>query len=51
MALSIVGYDVADTTAAMLAFKRHFRQDSSAQFNEADKSVLSQLIQRKLSGK
>jgi N-acetylmuramoyl-L-alanine amidase len=51
MALSIVGYDVADTTAAMLAFKRHFRQDSSAQFNEADKSVLSQLIQRKLTGK
>jgi N-acetylmuramoyl-L-alanine amidase len=51
MALSIVGYDVADTTAAMLAFKRHFRQDSSTQFNEADKSVLSQLIQRKLTGK
>jgi N-acetylmuramoyl-L-alanine amidase len=51
MALSIVGYDVADTTAAKLAFKRHFRQDSSAQFNEADKSVLSQLIQRKLTGK
>jgi N-acetylmuramoyl-L-alanine amidase len=51
MALSIVGYDVADTTAAMLAFKRHFRQDSSAQFNEADKSVLSQLIQRKLTRK
>ncbi len=48
MALSIVGYDVTDTTAAILAFKRHFRQDSSVLISEADKSVLSQLVQRKL---
>lgn len=48
MALSIVGYDVADTSAAMLAFKRHFRQDSTLQMTDADKSVLSQLVQRKL---
>jgi N-acetylmuramoyl-L-alanine amidase len=26
LALSLVGYDVADSTAAILAFKRHFRQ-------------------------
>ena len=50
MALSIVGYDVADTSAAMLAFKRHFRQDSTLQMNKADSSVLSQLVQRKLVG-
>jgi N-acetylmuramoyl-L-alanine amidase len=48
MALSIVGYDVTDTTAAILAFKRHFRQDSTVLISEADKSVLSQLVQRKL---
>ena len=47
LALSIVGYDVADTTAAMMAFKRHFRQDSSSLFTDADKSVLFQLIQKK----
>jgi N-acetylmuramoyl-L-alanine amidase len=50
MALSIIGYDVADTSAAMLAFKRHFRQDSSLQMSKADSSVLSQLVQRKLLG-
>lgn len=50
-ALALVGYDVKDTTAAILAFKRHFRKDSTATINEADKSVLSQLIQRKLTGK
>ena len=50
MALSIIGYDVTDTSAAMLAFKRHFRQDSSLQMSKADSSVLSQLVQRKLLG-
>jgi N-acetylmuramoyl-L-alanine amidase len=47
-ALALVGYDVQDTTAAILAFKRHFRQDTSAIMNEADKSVLYQLIQNKV---
>lgn len=50
MALSIIGYDVADSSAAMLAFKRHFRQDSTMEMTDADKSVLSQLVQRKLGG-
>jgi N-acetylmuramoyl-L-alanine amidase len=51
LALSIVGYDIADTTAAILAFKRHFRQDSTLQMSLEDKSVLYQIIQRKVSGK
>jgi N-acetylmuramoyl-L-alanine amidase len=47
-ALALVGYDVKDSTAAKLAFKRHFRQDSTATITDADKSVLAQLIQNKL---
>jgi N-acetylmuramoyl-L-alanine amidase len=48
-ALSIVGYETKDSIAALLAFKRHYRQDSSRLMNQADSSVLSQLIQAKLS--
>ena len=48
-ALAMVGYDVKDTTAALLAFKRHFRADSTAVVTENDRSVLFQLIQNKLS--
>jgi N-acetylmuramoyl-L-alanine amidase len=47
-ALALIGYDVKDTTAAILAFKRHFRQDSTAIINDSDKSVMAQLIQNKL---
>ena len=47
-ALALVGYDIKDTTAAILAFKRHFRQDSTANITEEDKSVLAQLLQKKL---
>ncbi len=47
-ALALIGYDVKDTTAAILAFKRHFRQDSTAIINESDKSVMAQLIKNKL---
>ena len=50
-ALALVGYDIKDTTAAILAFKRHFRQDSTAVITEADRSVLAQLIQKKLGTK
>ena len=50
-ALALVGYDIKDTTAAILAFKRHFRQDSTATITDADKSVLAQLIQKKLGAK
>jgi N-acetylmuramoyl-L-alanine amidase len=48
-ALAMVGYDIKDTTAALLAFKRHFRTDSTAVITENDRSVLFQLIQNKLS--
>ena len=48
LALSMVGYDIKDTNNAILAFKRHFRKDSTATITENDKSVLSQLIQNKL---
>ena len=47
-ALSLVGYETKDSVAAILAFKRHFRQDSSRIMTKADSSVLSQLIQAKL---
>jgi len=47
-ALALIGYDVKDTTAAMLAFKRHFRQDSTSIINEEDKSVIAQILQNKL---
>jgi N-acetylmuramoyl-L-alanine amidase len=50
-ALALVGYDIKDTTAAILAFKRHFRQDSTATISAEDKSVLAQLIQNKLGTK
>jgi len=39
-ALRIVGYDLTDTTAAILAFKRHFEQDTINTLNTADKKVL-----------
>jgi N-acetylmuramoyl-L-alanine amidase len=39
-ALRIIGYDQTDTTAAILAYKRHFEQDTTAMLNEADKKVL-----------
>ena len=47
-ALALVGYDIKDTTAAIRAFKRHFRQDSTEVITELDKSVLAQLINAKL---
>lgn len=40
LALRIVGYDLADTSAAILAFKRHFEQDTTNILNDADKKVL-----------
>jgi len=46
--LSLVGYDTKDSIAAILAFKRHFRQDSARLMSAADSSVLAQLIQSKL---
>jgi N-acetylmuramoyl-L-alanine amidase len=39
-ALRIIGYDIRDTSAAILAFKRHFEQDTTHVLNDADKKVL-----------
>jgi len=39
-ALRIIGYDVKDSTAAVVAFKRHFEQDTAALLNDADRKVL-----------
>jgi N-acetylmuramoyl-L-alanine amidase len=46
-ALAVVGYDIKDTTAALMAFKRHFRQDSTPFITDADKSVLAQMLLNK----
>jgi N-acetylmuramoyl-L-alanine amidase len=48
-ALSLVGYETKDSIAAILAFKRHFRQDSARVMTYADSSVLAQLIKAKMS--
>jgi N-acetylmuramoyl-L-alanine amidase len=45
-ALRIVGYDTRDTIAAMRAFKRHFVQDTTRTFNDADKKILYSLMKR-----
>lgn len=47
-ALALIGYDVKDTSAAILAFKRHFRKDSTVYITALDRSVLAQLVQNKL---
>ena len=43
LALRIIGYDVSDSTAAILAFKRHFEQDTTRLLQEADEKVLYNL--------
>jgi N-acetylmuramoyl-L-alanine amidase len=46
-ALRIIGYSVKDTTAAIVAFKRHFEQeDSCTTFSEADRKILYDLMQK-----
>ncbi|MCX8480665.1 MAG: N-acetylmuramoyl-L-alanine amidase, partial [Sediminibacterium sp.] len=46
-ALRLIGYNTTDTLAAFLAFKRHFRQDTSRIQTLEDKQVLKQLINLK----
>ena len=49
MALRLIGYDIKDTTAAIIAFKRHFmKQDGSKILNEADKRTLNNLYRKYL---
>ena len=42
-ALRIVGYDIKDTTAAIVGFKRHWLQDTTKGLNEGQLKVLWQL--------
>lgn len=42
-ALRIIGYDIKDSTAAIVAFKRHYVQDTVALLNEADRKILFNL--------
>ncbi len=42
-ALRIVGYDVKDTGAAIIAFKRHFLQDTTPRMQENSRKVLFKL--------
>ncbi len=47
MALRLIGYDIKDSTAAIIAFKRHFmQQDGSKILNEADKRTLNNLYRK-----
>ncbi len=39
-ALRIIGYDLKDTIAATIAFKRHFLQDTTRNLSESDRKVL-----------
>ncbi|MEO9021727.1 MAG: N-acetylmuramoyl-L-alanine amidase [Ginsengibacter sp.] len=46
-ALRIIGYSVKDSSAAIVAFKRHFEmQDSSTLFNEGDRKILFDLMRK-----
>lgn len=46
-ALRLVGYDLADTTAAIRAFKRHFMQDTLGRvLNAPDDKILYQLMKK-----
>jgi N-acetylmuramoyl-L-alanine amidase len=46
-ALRIIGYSIKDTSAAIVAFKRHFEtEDSSAAFTDGDKKILYDLMEK-----
>ena len=46
-ALRIIGYSIKDSSAAIVAFKRHFEmQDSSANITEGDKKILYDLMEK-----
>ena len=40
MALRLIGYDIRDSSAAALAFKRHFEQDTLRSWSEPEKKIL-----------
>jgi N-acetylmuramoyl-L-alanine amidase len=45
-ALRIIGYDIKDTTAAIVGFKRHWLQDTTKGLNEQQLKVLFQLSKK-----
>jgi N-acetylmuramoyl-L-alanine amidase len=45
-ALRLIGYNVRDSAAAAMAFKRHFEQDTTRTWGEADKKILYTLYPR-----
>ena len=47
-ALRIIGYSTKDTTKAIIAFKRHFLQDTTPSLKEQDKKVLYTLYKKYL---
>ena len=47
-ALRIIGYDVRDTTAAKLSFKRHYLADTTNQFSEGDKVILYEIMKKSM---
>ena len=44
--LRIVGYDTKDSIAALMAFKRHFVQDTIRFLSEADQRILYSLYKK-----
>ncbi|MBS1664024.1 MAG: N-acetylmuramoyl-L-alanine amidase [Bacteroidetes bacterium] len=45
-ALRLVGYDIHDSSAAALAFKRHFEQDTLRTWGEPEKKILYSLYRK-----
>ena len=45
-ALRIIGYDVRDTTAAIVAFKRHWLQDTLPALDSAQYKVLFNVMKK-----
>jgi len=45
-ALRLIGYDIRDSSAAALAFKRHFEQDTTRSWGDGDKKILYTLYRQ-----
>ena len=45
-ALRVMGYDIRDSSAAYLAFKRHFEQDTTRTWGEPEKKILYTLYRQ-----
>lgn len=46
LALRVIGYDVKDTNAAIIGFKRHWLQDTTKGLNEAQLKILYQVSKK-----